>query len=386
MSAISPEQLQQAVQQAVATAAAAQMHQEIGTLRTQRQEAAQPGGYATARKARILRRRHRLEGLERCLQKLCVRLLCVGGLTLGTYGEISRTDAQRDADAVRSIVLDTAVLHAVMLCTGTALTRVVNAGAQEGLEAWRCLVLDHEATSLTRSAGLLQELLNFSFEGETAARMAQFDRDIDRYEKPSDETFLENIRIGVALRMLPDGPLKPHFVLNSGRLTTWMILNTEIDNVRRAQAAADGSVGVWHARARLLPERQVARQTQRQREGQGQPKDSVPTTPCPAARLVIGTKTSGATSPVAGRKRTSPRTRARPKTARTRRLPTTSSSRTRKCWKCNGTEHCSKDCPKTAMTRRWCDQTCNKSQRIRCVCGASWTNRGVKNGGRRQSR
>ena len=125
----------------------------------------------------------------------------------------------------------------VMLCKGTAVTRVVNAGAHEGLEAWRCLVLHHEPTSLIRSAGLLQELLNFSLEGETAARMAQFDRDTDRYEKASGETFPGNIRIGVALRMLPDGPLNQHLVLNSARLATWVILKAEIDNVFRAQAA-----------------------------------------------------------------------------------------------------------------------------------------------------
>ena len=31
-----------------------------------------------------------------------------------------------------------------------------------------------------RNAGMLQELLNFSFKGEIAGRMVQFDRDIDR--------------------------------------------------------------------------------------------------------------------------------------------------------------------------------------------------------------
>ena len=122
----------------------------------------------------------------------------------------------------------------VMLCNGTALTRVVNAGAQEGLEAWRCSVLHHEPTSLTRSAGLLQVLLNFRFEGETAARMAQFDRDIDGYEKASGETFPENIRNAVALRILPGGPLKQHLVLNRAQLTTWVTLKAEIDNVRLA--------------------------------------------------------------------------------------------------------------------------------------------------------
>ena len=47
-----------------------------------------------------------------CLQKLCVWLFCAAGLTLGTNGEIRCTRAQRDLDAVQSIVLDTAVLHA----------------------------------------------------------------------------------------------------------------------------------------------------------------------------------------------------------------------------------------------------------------------------------
>ena len=157
-----------------------------------------------------------------------VCLLHAAGHILWTRGQITSTDAQRDADAVRSIVPDTAVLHAV--------TREVKAGAQEGLEAWRYLVLHHEPTSLTRSAGLSQELLNFSFAGETAARMEQFWprhrplRESERRDVP------RNLRIGVALRMLPDGPLKQHLVLNSTRLTTWVILKAEIDNVRRAQA------------------------------------------------------------------------------------------------------------------------------------------------------
>ena len=92
-----------------------------------------------------------------------------------------------------------------------------------------------------RNAGMLQELLNFSFEDEIAGRMVQFDRDIDRYEKTSGENFPNNIRIGVALRMLPHGPLKQHLVLNSARLTTWETLMAEIDNVRRAQAAASST-------------------------------------------------------------------------------------------------------------------------------------------------
>ena len=126
----------------------------------------------------------------------------------------------------------------VMLCKGTALTRVVNAGAQEGLKAWRCLFLHYEPTSLTRSAGLLQELLNFSFEGETAARMAQSSTATSTATRKQAARRSQNIRIGVALRMLPDGPM---LVLNSARLTTWVTLKAEIDSVRRAQAVASSA-------------------------------------------------------------------------------------------------------------------------------------------------
>ena len=71
----------------------------------------------------------------------------------------------------------------------------VNAGAQEGLEAWRAPVLHHEPTSLTRNAGLLQELLNFSFEGEITERLVQFDprcrppRESKRRELPEQHPY-----------------------------------------------------------------------------------------------------------------------------------------------------------------------------------------------------
>ena len=74
------------------------------------------------------------------------------------------------------------------LCKAIASTPVLKAGTQEGLEAWRILVLQHEPTSLTRGAGLLQEFLHFSFDGEIGGRLAQFDRDVDRCEKASLRT------------------------------------------------------------------------------------------------------------------------------------------------------------------------------------------------------
>ena len=147
-----------------------------------------------------------------------------------------------------------------------------------------CLVLHHEPTSLTRSAGLPQELLNFSFEGETVSRVAQFDRDIDRYQKASCETFPENIHVGVTLRMLPDGPLKQHFVLNSARLTTWELLKAEIDSVRRAQAAASSAPQPMDLSAYGTQNLDAFQKGKSRGKGKGKdkgnPKDNVPTTPC----------------------------------------------------------------------------------------------------------
>ena len=160
-----------------------------------------------------------MERLESCLSKLCVCLLCTLQITLGTNGEIGQSSAQRNPYSSRSLVFHAAPLHA-----GHAVQRHsphtsgVNAGAQEGLEAWRALVLHHEPTSLTRNAGMLQELLNFSFDKARSQQVVvQFDRDIDRYERTSGGNFPNKLRIGVALRMLPDGPLEQHLVLNSAR-------------------------------------------------------------------------------------------------------------------------------------------------------------------------
>ena len=125
---VTPEQLQQAIQTAVAAAAqqrqeaAAQMQQEKGTLRTQVQttEAAPPPPDGTAslvdasaRETRVPRRRHRLEGQKYRLSKLRVCLLCTVAISLGTGGEIGQPGApQRNPYSSRGTVLHPALLHA----------------------------------------------------------------------------------------------------------------------------------------------------------------------------------------------------------------------------------------------------------------------------------
>ena len=74
------------------------------------------------------------------------------------------------------------------------------------------VVVQHERTSPTRSAGLTQELLKFRFEGEI-----------------SQERFPNSVRVGMALAMVPDVPLKQHMVVNSSGRTAQKALETASD-------------------------------------------------------------------------------------------------------------------------------------------------------------
>ena len=126
----------------------------------------------------------------------------------------------------------------VMTCRGSALTRVITCGTGEGLEGWRQLCVYHEPKTATRHAGLLLELLGYSFEGEIDDRLTQFERDLNRYESSANDTVTDNMRIGIVLRQLPEGPLKQHLIMNSEKFVSWQSMKEEISNVRRSQAAA----------------------------------------------------------------------------------------------------------------------------------------------------
>ena len=162
----------------------------------------------------------------------------------------------------------------VMITKGGALTRVVNAGSGEGLEAWRTLVQYHEPTSATRAAGLLQELLNFDFDGDIHEKLVKFERDIARYEAMGEE-FPANIRIGTLIRRLPESGLKQHILLNSTRLMTWTDVKLEIENVRRAQMASASSPHPMDLDALGKAKGKGGKE-----KGAGAP-DKLPTSPCP---------------------------------------------------------------------------------------------------------
>ena len=148
-------------------------------------------------------------------------------------------DGEMDADRV---AFSTQLYYAlVMTCRGQALNRIVNAGPGEGLEAWRLLMKHHEPPTTTRHAGMLMEILAFSFEGDPTERIQRFERDVFRYEESSGEKVTENVRIGVVLRNMPKGPLQEHLIMNADRLKTWAAITGEIENIARAKATTQSA-------------------------------------------------------------------------------------------------------------------------------------------------
>eukprot|EP00974_Lingulodinium_polyedra_P119108 11169898-Lingulodinium_polyedra.AAC.1 len=65
-----------------------------------------------------------------------------------------------------------------MSCTSSVLTRLLNSGAGEGLEAWRALARFHDPASEPRKVALLMELLEYSFEGDLTSKVDTFERDL----------------------------------------------------------------------------------------------------------------------------------------------------------------------------------------------------------------
>ncbi|CAK0826820.1 unnamed protein product [Prorocentrum cordatum] len=125
----------------------------------------------------------------------------------------------------------------LLLCRRHPLTTIVNAGENEGFQAWRKLVEYYEPNARSRIAGQLLNLLNFSFTGDVEDRLAPFERELLRYEQRSGEAITASMRIGIVLRQLEEGPLRQHLLLNATRLVEWQDFRREVTDVRRAQSA-----------------------------------------------------------------------------------------------------------------------------------------------------
>ena len=354
--AVSPEQLQEAVQQAVVTAdeqwqeAAAQMHQEDRNLAytgsgrasgtTSARRGHKSGGRATAWKTRVLRRQHELEGLERCLQELCVCLFCTAWLTLGAIGEISGTDAQRDVDT------DTAVPHAGDVvqrnCTNTS-GECWSTGGPGGMEMLgptsRTDLSDTQCGSAARALDLQlrgrDSVSNGTVRPRHRALSESKRRDLPRehpyrrYSADVDGWTTETTPCPQQCSVYDVGVTEGRVRQRQTR-TGCCHLDTATNGpvwmpFRRANGAAKA-----RERTKANPKTMF-----RQRHARS------------VARLVIGRKSAGTTFLVFWRKRTSPKARTRGKTtpANTPQQSIKDKKDVR-CWNCNGQGHYSKDCPK----------------------------------------
>eukprot|EP00971_Amphidinium_carterae_P046144 908413-Amphidinium_carterae.2 len=126
----------------------------------------------------------------------------------------------------------------IMSCRDSALTRIVNVGVAEGLLAWRALCRHHNPSSAARHASLLLDLLAFSFEGDVQARLEEYDRVVAQYESITKQRLQDDIRLGVVIRQLPEGPLRQHILLNLDRYNSYSKVKEEVIAVVRAQSAA----------------------------------------------------------------------------------------------------------------------------------------------------
>mmetsp|Transcript_61116 Transcript_61116/g.170964 ORF Transcript_61116/g.170964 Transcript_61116/m.170964 type:complete len:259 (+) Transcript_61116:66-842(+) len=64
----------------------------------------------------------------------------------------------------------------VLTCEAGALTKVLNAGNGEGLEAWRALCIFFDSASMLTTAGMLQQILSFDFSGILSDKLDAFDK------------------------------------------------------------------------------------------------------------------------------------------------------------------------------------------------------------------
>eukprot|EP00971_Amphidinium_carterae_P197185 3913834-Amphidinium_carterae.1 len=99
-----------------------------------------------------------------------------------------------------------------LLCRQQQLTRIINAGEQEGLTvtAWQRLVEQYEPQQRTRFAGQLQALLSWKFAGDIEGRIEAFERVLGDSSLRACEwrSVSDALRIGIVLRQLEETKLK----------------------------------------------------------------------------------------------------------------------------------------------------------------------------------
>eukprot|EP00959_Pyramimonas_sp_CCMP1952_P318512 6664635-Pyramimonas_sp.AAC.1 len=129
------------------------------------------------------------------------------------------------------------------LTRGAALDKVCNAGVLEGAYAWRLLVDRWGPRLRSRAAGQLLEMLRWSFSGDCLTRLEAFERACTQYEKTSGTPLTENLKVGIVLNNLEDGPVRDRMILNAERLQDWPVFKSELEPIMRVRTSAASSRG-----------------------------------------------------------------------------------------------------------------------------------------------
>ena len=123
----------------------------------------------------------------------------------------------------------------VWLAEGTAHDRLNAVGRNEVFERWRQYCLEWEPRVQSRYVGLSVGILSFSFDGDMAVALASIEKLVRDYEQQSGKLIDDEVRIGTAVLVMRDLPLKEHLVRNSYRLSTWAEFRHELLEIGRAR-------------------------------------------------------------------------------------------------------------------------------------------------------
>ena len=127
-----------------------------------------------------------------------------------------------------------------MLVEGPALDTLLNSGQGEGCESWRRLVLEYDPCSRVRAAGSLMVILSHLFTSVSCSCEA-FDAKVSLHERRTSEAVDDDVKVCCVLKNMSDESLRDHLMLQSKRLTTYVMVRLEVMDV--VQARGVGCLG-----------------------------------------------------------------------------------------------------------------------------------------------
>ena len=126
----------------------------------------------------------------------------LGTLLHEAEGQTEQIPAEMLSPVARQ--LGTQLCHMlVLLCKDRALRVLQQVESGHGLECWRRLRVLYEPATGNRHVGLLQHILNPSFEGDYLDQLLKWENDVKRYEDSSRERLADSIGTAILLQHSP---------------------------------------------------------------------------------------------------------------------------------------------------------------------------------------